>query len=152
MNNEKLLAELLEAGLSTKYADDREKRDPRIKEYIKVWVRDRYCCVYCGENLLQDRIRMTSAQIDHLLPKVDHEVLNDNPDNWVLACYCCNQIKRIFNPLKSMSSDVQNEIKTNPARIETHRDALIKKCRDEIKQYIDKKNEILIKVQNIIQK
>jgi len=66
MEKENIISELSKAGLTGKYGEPGDHR------WVKIWVRDRYCCVYCGVSLLDDIIRMSSAQIDHLLPKYEY--------------------------------------------------------------------------------
>jgi 5-methylcytosine-specific restriction endonuclease McrA len=66
MEKENIISELSKARLTGKYGEPGDHR------WVKIWVRDRYCCVYCGVSLLDDIIRMSSAQIDHLLPKYEY--------------------------------------------------------------------------------
>ena len=58
-----LVDDLRKAGLAGKYG---EESNP---EHVKIWVRDGFHCVYCDTYLLADRIRLSSAQFDHILPK-----------------------------------------------------------------------------------
>lgn len=44
--------------------------------------------------------RLRYGQVDHLLPQAHYGKLKDEPDNWVLSCYLCNQTKRDWDPLK----------------------------------------------------
>ena len=50
-------------------------------------------CEYCGCDLLHDRLRYAVGELDHLLPKAKYPDLEDETDNWVLACRLCNTIK-----------------------------------------------------------
>ena len=103
MNINDLISELSEnARLTSKYGDEPGKR-----RWIKIWARDGFCCVYCGKNLLSDVIRMTSAQLDHIIPKSKYKGYINEDSNLVLSCYCCNQIKRAFDPLEKQSEQVK---------------------------------------------
>ena len=131
-----------EARLTSKYGD--KPGDPR---WIKIWARDGFHCAYCGENLLQDVIRMTSAQLDHILPKSKYKDYMNEDANLVLSCYCCNQIKRAFDPLEKRP---ELEMNLSPATFNTYKDELLSVCRNYIipklnmkKAILDKSNEII---------
>lgn len=96
--NDKLMEDLRKAGLSGKIG----KTGSPI--HIRIWIRDEFKCAYCGEELLKDIIRVQSAQLDHLLPKHKYPAYKDKEENWVLACYACNQWKRTFDPLDHLSA------------------------------------------------
>ena len=125
-----LVEDLSEAGLTSKWG---ERGDPK---WVRIWVRDRWSCVYCNEGLLNHLIGMFSAQVDHLLPKSRYPEYADTEANYVLSCYCCNQIKRDFDPL-----NVRPELKE--AALDMCRDALIEVCRQYIDERLEKKRKIL---------
>ncbi|KPK48103.1 MAG: hypothetical protein AMS22_15850 [Thiotrichales bacterium SG8_50] len=79
---------------------------------------------------------MFSAQVDHLLPKSRYPEYADTEANYVLSCYCCNQIKRDFDPLNA-----RPELKE--AALDKCRDALIEVCRQYIGERLEKKRKIL---------
>lgn len=122
---DQLVEDLCHAGLSGKYGE--QIHDNR---WVKIWVRDAFHCVYCNANLLADVIRLSSAQIDHLLPKTKYREFEDFDDNLVLSCFCCNQIKRTFDPLKKC-----NDVKITLDNFGEHRERLI----DESREFINKK-------------
>jgi len=132
-----------EARLTSKYGD--KPGDPR---WIKIWVRDRFCCVYCGENLLLDVIHMTSAQLDHIVPKSRYKDYTNEDSNLVLSCYCCNQIKRAFDPLKELPEQVKMNL--SPETFDKYRDELLSVCRNYIIPRLNKKKTILHKSNEII--
>ncbi len=133
--NENLIVELVNVGLSGKYGELSDPKD------VEIWVRDEFKCVYCGEYLLKDRIRMTSAQIDHVLPKSKYKVFAELPNNRVLSCFCCNQIKGSFDPLDKMPPGVKSKLSIGTFK-EYHQ-RLIEVCQNYIKLRLDKKDEIL---------
>lgn len=106
------------------------------RRHIELWIRHKYRCEYCGEPLLSDLIRFYSAQLDHLLPKAKYpdETIKDNPDNWVLSCYTCNQIKRAFDPWEKLMGRGKSSEQID---INANREALLQECR----KYIDEKKE-----------
>jgi len=132
-----------DARLTSKYGD--KPGDPR---WIKIWVRDRFCCVYCGENLLLDVIHMTSAQLDHIVPKSRYKDYTNEDSNLVLSCYCCNQIKRAFDPLKELPEQVKMNL--SPETFDKYRDELLSVCRNYIIPRLNKKKTILHKSNEII--
>jgi|GEM_PF-3481738 hypothetical protein len=132
-----------EARLTSKYGD--KPGDPR---WIKIWARDGFHCAYCGENLLQDVIRMTSAQLDHILPKSKYKDYMNEDANLVLSCYCCNQIKRAFDPLKELPEQLKMNL--SPATFNTYKDELLSVCRNYIIPQLNKKKAILDKSNEII--
>lgn len=143
MDTENIVDKLSQdARLTSKYGDI--PGDPR---WIKIWVRDRFCCVYCGENLLLDVIHMASAQLDHIIPKSRYKDYTNEDSNLVLSCYCCNQIKRAFDPLEK-----RPELKMNlsPETFDKYRDELLSSCRNYIIPLLNKKKTILHKSNEII--
>jgi hypothetical protein len=134
--NEKLIKSLVRAGLSGKHGENSEEK------FVEIWVRDEFKCVYCGEYLLKDKIRMTSAQIDHLLPKTKHPKYKDVPANWVLSCFLCNQLKRTFDPLKNMPEIME---KISPDTLGVYRNLLINACKEHLKKSWNEKEGILKK-------
>jgi len=141
--NKDLIAELVKAGLSGKSG---EPGDPKN---VGVWVRDKFKCVYCDKCLLEDTIRITTAQIDHILPKSKYKEFAELPNNQVLSCVCCNQIKLRFDPLNEMP-DIRNKLSVST--FEEYRQRLIEVCRNYIKRQLDKKGEILKQSISIIKK
>lgn len=123
--NEALVKELRKLGLAGK-PHKGEEGDPL---HVRMWVRQEYKCGYCGENLLTDCIRIFSAQLDHLLPRGKYPWLAEVEDNWVLACFPCNQLKRDFDPWKQYKgADVSPE----PEDITICRDRLIEISRNHL--------------------
>ena len=141
--DENLIAELVKTGLSGKPGKPGNPKD------VGIWVRDEFKYVYCGEYLLKDRIRMISAQIDHVLPKSKYKEFTDLPDNRVLSCFCCNQIKRKFDPLAE-TPDIKSKLSTGTFK--EYRQRLIKVCWNYIKPLLGKKDEILKQSISIIKK
>lgn len=97
-DEELFVSKLWESGLSGKAHLD-QKGDLR---HARLWVRDEFKCAYCDEPLLFDFIRFFSSQLDHLLPQAKYPHLKDVEENWVLACFPCNQLKRAFDPWKEL--------------------------------------------------
>ena len=144
LKTDKLLRDLSAAGLSGKFGKPGELVN------VRVWVRDRFQCVYCGEDLLKDRIRMTSAQVDHLLPRSKYSDYVDLMANRVLACFCCNQIKRNFDPLEKLGDEVRNKI--SPVTLDDFRPLLLEKCQEYLRPRLKKKDDILEKSVSILRK
>jgi hypothetical protein len=136
---DELVEGLTRAGLSGKWG---EPSNPR---WVRIWARDQWRCGYCGEDLLKDVIRMHSAQIDHLLPASPYPEYRDTDKNFVLSCYCCNQIKRDFDPLGD-----HEEMKESP--LEQNRDRLIDISRKHIETRLKAKKAILEESRNIVAK
>ena len=139
----KLIDDLCEAGLAGKYGE--EKSDPN---HVKIWVRDGFHCIYCGEYLLADRIRLNSAQFDHILPQSQYGWAKNLQDNQVLSCFCCNQIKRAWDPLSNCSDEFKENI--SEKNFSDYRDKLINICREHLKDKLVKKDKILNKSQSVI--
>ena len=136
MRTEKeLIEDLCESGLAGKYG---EKSDPA---HVKIWVRDGFHCVYCNTYLLADRIRISSAQFDHILPKSEYKTYADLEDNLVLSCYCCNQIKRNWDPFSKCDASIKSDLSRE--NFTQYRDQLIEKCREYLKEFLEKKDGIL---------
>jgi hypothetical protein len=146
MGTENIVEKLSQdARLTSKYGEK-----PGNPRWIKIWVRDNFCCGYCGANLLEDVIRMSSAQIDHILPKSKYKEYKDEDSNMVLACYCCNQIKRAFDPLEKLPE--QEKILMNAETLESFRSKLLSICGNYLKPLLDKKQQILYKSNEAIGK
>jgi hypothetical protein len=64
--------------------------------------------------------------MDHLLPKSKYPEYRDVDANWVLACYCCNQLKRDFEPLHKLGEKARAEIK--PENMDAYRGELVEAC------------------------
>lgn len=136
MDTEYIIHELSKAGLTSKYGEV-----PGKTQWIKIWARDNFCCAYCGANLLNDVISMSSAQIDHVLPKSKYKDYKDEDSNMVLACYCCNQIKRAFDPLEKLPE--HERILITVETIGSFREKLLSICRDYVIRRLEQKKEIL---------
>jgi len=72
--------------------------------FSQVFTRDRGRCVYCGRNLLADFDSFYCAQKDHLVPSA-----GDAPENVVLACYVCNNLRGSFVPTVSLTPNSRRE-------------------------------------------
>jgi len=139
----KLVTDLCAAGLSGKFGE------PSNSFNVEIWVRDGFRCVYCQANLLKDRIRMTTAQLDHILPQSSYGSYKDLRDNLILACFCCNSIiKGRFDPLSKVSDEVKRNI--SPETFKDYRDLLIETCREHMNPLLKKKDQILEKSISII--
>jgi hypothetical protein len=138
MNTDDLINDLLNAGLSGKYG--KETAEAR---WVRIWVRDKFHCVYCGADLLSDLIRMSSCQIDHLLPRSKYKQYDnkESDSNLVLSCFTCNQIKRAFDPLTKLSEEERTDV--IQGHLENHKEKIIDVCRNRIKDSRRKKEEIL---------
>lgn len=146
---EGLVTQLLRAGLAGKLGLAGKSWKLGKPEHVRMWVRHEYKCGYCGQNLLTDVPRMMSSQLDHLLPKRDYSGLHNVEDNWVLACFCCNQIKRDFDPWKWLTSSVDKPTREN---IAFFRQALIEISRDHLKPFRDQQQELHERVISILPK
>jgi 5-methylcytosine-specific restriction endonuclease McrA len=72
------------------------KKDFRGGVDWDVFVRDKYCCVYCGLDMMVIGNRWDLFAADHLVPKA-----KGGPDtltNLVTACLGCNRLKSGFDP------------------------------------------------------
>lgn len=122
--------------------------------HVEIWVRHRFKCAYCGEDLLKDIVRLQSAQLDHLLPKTEYPAFKDEPNNLVLACFACNQWKRTFDPLGYEPVLKQKVMagKATPDDLAIHRESLIRICWErrlkerfeERKRDLDRWNSIIL--------
>ena len=146
---EGLVAQLLKAGLSGKVGLVGKSWNLGKSEHVRMWVRHEYKCGYCGENLLTDVPRMMSSQLDHLLPKWKYPDLYNVEDNWVLACFCCNQIKRHFDPWKSLTSSIDVPTREN---IAFFRQVLIEISRIRLKPFREQQQEMHERVISILSK
>jgi len=138
---ERLVGQLLRAGLAGKPWRLGASR------HVRMWVRHEYKCGYCDENLLTDLPRMMSSQLDHLLPKQKYKNLRDVEDNWVLACFRCNQLKGEFDPWKLLTSPIDSP---TPENIASYRHALIEISRNHLKPLRDEQQAMHSRVINIL--
>jgi hypothetical protein len=93
------------------------------EKFVKVFVRDRCKCVYCG---LQGTTYSAWRQlvVDHFIPKAaDGE---DGDKNYVVSCYRCNQFKGGYDP----GGGCYTCLPTG----EEERSALIEKAKAKIKE------------------
>ncbi|THJ24073.1 MAG: HNH endonuclease [Nitrospira sp. CG24E] len=144
---EGLIAQLLEAGLAGKPGIGGKPWRLGLCQHVRMWVRHGYRCGYCDEDLLSDLPRMMSAQLDHLLPKKEYPDLRDAEDNWVLACFRCNQLKRTFNPWKSLPGSVGSPTREN---IASYRHALIEASWKNLEQRRDEQRAMHLRVTSIL--
>ncbi len=107
MNDNQLIEKLSKAGLSSTFG-----KKPGDPKWVYIWIRDNFHCGYCDAFLLENVITLYSAQIDHLLPRSKYKHLSwiDKNVNYVLACFCCNQIKRNFDPLSRIENRISKDI------------------------------------------
>lgn len=142
---EGLVAQLLRAGLAGKTGLAGQPWRRGASRHVRMWVRHEYKCGYCGENLLTDLPRMMSSQLDHLLPKRKYPYLRDVEG--VLACFRCNQLKRNFDPWKSLTSPVDSP---TPENIASYRHALIEISRNHLEPLRDEQQTMRSRVINIL--
>ncbi len=62
--------------------------------FSQIFDRDRHRCVYCGKYMLFDFETFQTSQLDHLIPGGD-----DTPENLVLSCFVCNNLRGNFVPI-----------------------------------------------------
>jgi len=145
---EKLIRDLHLGGLSGKV------RQMGCSAHVEIWVRHRFKCAYCGEDLLKDVVRLQSAQLDHLLPKNEYPAFKDEQENLVLACFACNQWKRTFDPLDHVRALKEKVMagKATPGDLVIYREDLIRICWEkhlkrnfeERKKDLDRWNSIIL--------
>ena len=82
-------------------------------------------CEYCGCGLLHDRLGYAAGELDHLLPKKLYPDLIDCPDNWVLSCHLCNNIKATLDVAEKHQS-------MDAGSLNKHRDVFITEARKHI--------------------
>jgi len=80
--------------------------------------------VYCGADLLRDRVAYSAAGVDHLLPQDKYEKLIQDKRNVVASCAACNATKA--------AKDVLEPGKDPEMMLSAHRDELIKYARQAI--------------------
>lgn len=98
------------------------------RERAIVWVRDGARCVYCGRDLLHDRLAFATQQYDHLLPRARWPDGGAPPwanssVNLVLSCALCNGLKGDFDPGPGL---------VDADAVEVQRSELIAGARDHI--------------------
>lgn len=74
-------------------------------------------CEYCGCDLLHDRLGHEVAVVDHLLPKSEHQDLEDCSENWVLSCRFCNTVKSRWDPVKDEPQGTRESLRDNRERL-----------------------------------
>ncbi len=144
---EGLVAQLLKAGLAGKVGLVGKPWRLGQSKHVRMWVRHEYKCGYCGESLLTDVLRMMSSQLDHLLPQKKYPYLKEVEDNWVLACFCCNQLKRDFNPWESLTSPVDQP---TPQNIASYRHTLIEISQRNLELRRGQQQEMRTRIINIL--
>ena len=91
----------------------------------------------------RNRVHYFSMQLDHLLPRSKYPHLANDPDNFVLSCQRCNNLKRAYDPLDG---------EKNPEGIlRTDKPLVVEKVRVHLKERIEKDN-ILLNELNILVK
>ncbi len=78
----------------------------------KIWL-DKYqefggCCAYCGTPLLVGVDSFMCGQLDHLVPTKRGGP--DTPENKVLACFVCNNLKLDFDPSREAASNKEEMV------------------------------------------
>ena len=68
------------------YINVRRKRRENTMKRVRIYIRDRYCCQYCGEQK-----HAKDLTLDHILPRAQGGATT--PQNLVSACKKCNQRK-----------------------------------------------------------
>lgn len=68
------------------YINVRRRRRENTMKRVRIYIRDRYCCQYCG-----DHKPAKDLTLDHILPRAQGGVTT--PQNLVSACVKCNQRK-----------------------------------------------------------
>ncbi|MEZ5347423.1 MAG: HNH endonuclease [Pyrinomonadaceae bacterium] len=68
------------------YVHIRRKRRENTMKRVRIYIRDRYCCQYCG-----DHKNAKDLTLDHILPRAQGGTTT--PQNLVSACVRCNQRK-----------------------------------------------------------
>jgi len=92
---------------------------------------------------------MSSAQIDHILPQSKYKTYKDEDTNMVLSCYCCNQIKRAFDPLEKLSE--QERMLITVETLDSFREKLLSICRHYVIPLLEKKKKILYMSNEVLQ-
>lgn len=68
------------------YVNVRRRRRENTMKRVRIYIRDRYCCQYCG-----DHKPAKDLTLDHILPRAQGGTTT--PQNLVSACVKCNQRK-----------------------------------------------------------
>ena len=79
------------------------------EHHAREYVRRNGRCVYCGADVLHDRLGYAMLQWDHLLPRAHYRELEHDPNNIVLACHLCNSLKRDYDPSEGTPDMLQND-------------------------------------------
>ena len=108
--------------------------EDRAREYVRRKGR----CVYCGHDVVHNRLGYATLEFDHLLPRAKFSDLPDD-QNLVLACWLCNRLKGDYDP-----SD------KHPSMLETAKSQLIENSRSYIGNKRVKEDKAWRKVRQII--
>lgn len=68
------------------------------RTYYKAFIRDKYCCVYCGKNILESFDSFASSHLNRLKPESAQNHY-ESVLSRVTACSVCNFLKGAFDPL-----------------------------------------------------
>lgn len=66
--------------------------------YYQAFVRDKFCCVFCGKNILESFDSFAASHLDHLKPESARGPCEDFL-NRVTACGVCNSLKGAYDPV-----------------------------------------------------
>jgi 5-methylcytosine-specific restriction endonuclease McrA len=66
--------------------------------YYQAFVRDRFCCVYCDQDILASFDSFAASHLDHLKPESARGPCED-VWNRVTACGVCNSLKGTYDPV-----------------------------------------------------
>ena len=78
------------------------------EQQMYVAVRARFCCEYCGKNLLESVDSYDSWQIDHIIPRND-DPNNEYVENLALTCKTCNFAKRHSTTEALLNSETRKD-------------------------------------------
>lgn len=79
------------------------------EHHAREYVRRKGRCVYCGVELVHDRLGFATLEWDHLLPQAHFPELANDPNNIVLACQLCNRLKIDYDPSNRTPGKSQND-------------------------------------------
>lgn len=79
----------------------------RKSAHYRAFVRDSFCCVYCGKSILESFDSFASAHLDRLKP-VSSLGQDDEVFNRVTACGDCNSRKEAYDPVPGEALSEEN--------------------------------------------
>ena len=80
-----------------------------LEQHAREYVLRKGRCVYCGVDVVHNRLGFATLEWDHLLPCALFPDLVNDEDNILLACQLCNRLKSDYDPSNGTQDMLKND-------------------------------------------